>query len=162
MFASGLKHYLIVLVLCSPIASAQQPASQMKEYVYTSDGFAIKFPYAPQPHADRVHPDWTVYTVKLTRRAAVSIRIIKDSQRCDVALNKLKQMAASEHVEIREFSISGRPVWVEPDRDRGGSMVSERYVCADGRYYILTLGWPVGEPKPNEGVRIIESFRLTN
>lgn len=157
------KQFPIILVLCTVIASAQQPASQMREYLYASEGFAIKFPYAPQPHADRLHPDWTVYTVRLAQRAAVSIRIIEDSQPCGLAFNKLKELAASDNTAIREFSVGGRPAWEEKDRDRGdGNMIFERYVCGRERYYVLSFGWPAREPKPNAGMRIIDSFRLTS
>lgn len=135
-------------------------AAQWKEYAYPSDGFAAKFPYAPEPHTDSTNPDFKVWTVHLAQRAAISIRLKIDSQPCDVALGKLKSMARSNHVEIREFTVSGRPAWEEKDWARGNAMVFERYVCGEGRYYLLTLSWPAGEPRPKSGVEIMDSFRL--
>ncbi len=69
-------------------------------------------------------------------------------------------MAASENQSIREFTVSGRPAWEEPERLRGDGMVFERYVCGSGRYYLLTLGWPASESRPQLGVEIMDSFRL--
>src|SRR5207244_6031952 len=125
----------------------------LKEYSYPSDGFAIKFPYGPVAHPDAVDPERKVWTVHLSQRAAISIRVIVDSQPCDVALNKLKTMAKAKNVPIREFSVSGRPAWEEPDWRRGpDGMIFERYVCGMGRYYVLTLAWPAAERKPELGV----------
>jgi hypothetical protein len=146
------------LCIAIPAAAAN---TQLKEYSYASDGFAIKFPYAAERHLDRIHPDFKVWTVRLSQHASVSIRVIVDSQRCDVALGKLKSMATSNNVSIREFSVSGRPAWEEKEHLRGGdSMVFERYVCGTGRYYVLTLGWPASESRPELGVEIMNSFRL--
>jgi hypothetical protein len=70
-------------------------------------------------------------------------------------------MAASQNVVIREFSVSGRPAWEEKEhRSGGGNMILERYVCATGRYYLLTLGWAANESRPELGVEIMDSFRL--
>jgi hypothetical protein len=139
----------------------KKPASNpLKEYSYPSDGFAVKFPYAPEPHPDSTDPNRRVWTILLSQRASISIRRLVDSQPCDVALAKLKSMAASKNVPIREFTVSGRPAWEEKDWLRGDSMIFERYVCGIGRYYILTLGWPVGESRPQLGVEIMDSFRL--
>ena len=63
-----------------PKVSASTP---LKEYSYPSDGFAIKFPYAPEPHNDSVQPDFKVWTIHLSQRAAISIRLKVDSQPCD-------------------------------------------------------------------------------
>lgn len=129
----------------------------LKEYSYPSDGFAIKFPYAPEPHLDSIHPDFKVWTIDLTQRATISIRLKMDSQPCNVALEKLKSMA---NVPIREFTVSGRPAWEEKEWRHGDSMVFERYVCGEGRYYVLTLGWSASDPRPQLGVEIMDSFRL--
>jgi len=154
------RYWAVALVLC--LAHPAAPAgTQLKEYSYPSDGFAIKFPYAPEPHPDSIHPDFKVWTIHLSQRAAISIRLKVDSQPCDVALGKLKSMAKSQNVPIREFSVSGRPVWEEKEHLRGrGSMVFERYVCGVGRYYLLTLAWPASESRPQLGVEIMDSFRL--
>ncbi len=154
-----------LLVFCVLVGSmfAQQaskkPASApLKEYSYPSDGFAIKFPYAPEPHTDSVNPDFKVWTVHLSQHAAISIRRKVDPNLpCDTALEKLKKMA---NVPIREFTVSGRPAWEEKDWRRGDGMVFERYVCGIDRYYLLTLGWPAGESRPQLGVEIMDSFRL--
>ena len=90
--------------------------------------------------------------------AALSIRLKVDPNLpCDAALEKLKKIA---NVPIREFTVSGRPAWEEKEWRRGDSMVFERYVCGIDRYYLLTLGWPVGESRPQLGVEIMDSFRL--
>ena len=139
----------------------QKPAATpLKEYSYLSDGFAIKFPYAPEPHLDSTNPDFKVWTIHLGQRAGISIRRKVDSQPCDVALDKLKSMAKAHNVPIREFTVSGRPAWEEKEWLRGGSMIFERYVCGTGRYYVLTLEWPSGESRPEPGVEIMNSFRL--
>ncbi len=134
----------------------------MKEYSYSSDGFAIKFPYALEAHSDSVHPDFKVWTVHVSKRSAISIRLKVDSQPCDVALGRLKSMAASENVAIREFSVNGRPAWEEQERVRGSDRLVERYVCGIGRYYVLSFVWPAGESRPQLGVEIMDSFRLLN
>lgn len=154
------KALCVLLCLAIPAAPA---STALKEYSYAADGFAIKFPYAPEPHPDRVHPDFKVWTIQLSQRAAISIRVIVDSRPCDVALGQLKGMAKAKNVPIREFSVSGRPAWEEKERllsDYG--MILERYVCGMGRYYVLTLMWPPSEPRPELGIEIMNSFRLLN
>jgi hypothetical protein len=64
-----------------------------------------------------------VWTIHLSDGAAISIRLKADSQPCDVALEKLKSMA---NVPIREFSVSGRPVWEEKEHPRGNTILLER------------------------------------
>ena len=155
----------LLLVLCTLVGamfgqgSPKAPTpTPLKEYSYPTDGFAIKFPYAPEPHLDSVHPDFKVWTIHLSQRASISIRLKVDPDLpCDAALAKLKGMS---NVPIREFTVSGRPAWEESPWRRGDSMVFERYVCGVGRYYLLTLGWPAGEPRPQLGVEIMDSFHL--
>jgi hypothetical protein len=140
---------------------AKTPASTpLKDYSYPSDGFAVKFPYAPEPHSDSAYPDRKVWTIRLSQRAAISIRLIMDSRPCDVARGQLKSMAASRNVPISEFTVSGRPAWEAKEWPRGGSMVFERYVCGVGRFYVLTLSWPASESRPQLGVEIVDSFHL--
>src|SRR5258708_5168411 len=112
----GMSRFL--LVICALVGGLLGPglpktaaSSPLKEYSYPSDGFAIKFPYALDPHTDAIHPDFRVWTVHVSQYAAISIRLKVDSQPCDVALEKLKGMANAQGVSIREFSISGRPAW---------------------------------------------------
>jgi hypothetical protein len=135
-------------------------STALKEYSYPSDGFAIKFPYAPEPHTDSIHPDFKVWTIHLSQHAAISIRLKLDSQPCDVALEKLKSIAQAENVPIREFSVSGRPAWEGKEHLRGDTMLLERYVCGVGRYYVLTFVWPAGESRPQLGMEVMDSFRL--
>jgi len=153
------------LVICALVGamfgqgSPKTPASTpLKVYSYPSDGFAVKFPYAPEPHLDSIHLDFKVWTIHLSQRASISIRLKVDPDLpCDAALEQLKGMA---NVPIREFTVSGRPAWEEEPWRRGDSMVFERYVCGTGRYYLLTLGWPASESRPQRGVEIMDSFRL--
>ncbi len=140
--------------------SATPASTPLKEYSYPSDGFAIKFPYAPEPHTDSNNPDFKVWTIHLRQRAAISIRLKLDLQPCDVALEKLKSMAKAQNVPIREFSVSGRPVWEEKEHLRGDTMLFERHVCGVGRYYVLTFVWPANESRPQLGVEIVDSFCL--
>src|ERR1041385_1226618 len=93
-----------LLLVCVLVGAgfAQQPSktptsAQLKEYSYPSDGFAIKLPYAPEPHTDPVNTDFKVWTIRLNQLSAISIRLKLDSQPCDVALGKLKSMAASQN-----------------------------------------------------------------
>ena len=155
---------LVVCALVGAVFGQERPkmptSTPLKEYSYPSDGFAIKFPYAPEAHADSIHPDFKVWTIHLSQRAAISIRLKADSQPCDVALEKLKSMAKAQNVSIREFSMSGRPVWEEKEHPRGDTMLFERYVCGVGRYYVLTFVWPANEPRPQLGMEIVDSFRL--
>jgi hypothetical protein len=157
----------LILVVCALAGAmfgqeqSKMPASTpIKEYSYPADGFAIKFPHAAEPHTDPIHPDFKVWTVHLNQRAAISIRLKVDSQPCDVALGKLKSMAASENETIREFTVSGRPAWEEKEHVRGGDRFFERYVCGVGRYYVLTFVWPASEARPQLGGEILNSFRL--
>jgi hypothetical protein len=86
-------------------SSPKKPASTpLKEYSYPSDGFAMNFPYAPQPHTDSIHSDFKVWTIHVSQGAAISVRLRVDSQPCDVALEKLKSMTKPQNVSIREFS----------------------------------------------------------
>jgi hypothetical protein len=156
-----------LLIVCAITAAmfgqapAKTPASTpLKDYSYPSDGFAVKFPYAPEPHSDSTDPSRKVWTIRLSQRAAISIRLIPESRPCDVALGELKSMAASKNVPIREFTVSGRPAWEEKEWSRGGSMVFERWVCDVGRFYVLTLSWPASESRPQLGVEIMDSFHL--
>jgi hypothetical protein len=157
----------LLVVLCALVGAMlgqgppKTPASTpLTEYSYPSDGFAIKFPHAVEPHTDSIHPDFKVWTIHLSQRAAISIRLKVDSQPCDVALEKLKSMSNAQNVPIREFSVSGRPAWEEKEHPRGDTMLLERYVCAGGRYYVLTFVWPGSESRPQLGVEIMDSFRL--
>jgi len=161
-----MSRLLLVVCVLAGAVFAQEPSKMprastpLKEYSYASDGFTIKFPYAPEPHTDSIHPDFKVWTVHLSQRAVISIRLKVDSQPCDVALGKLKSMAASQNESIREFSVSGRPAWEAKESIRGGDRVFERYVCGFGRYRMLTLVWPASESRPQLGVEIMDSFRL--
>jgi hypothetical protein len=154
------SRYVAVLLLCIAIPLTAETAS-LKEYSYPSDGFAVKFPYSPEAHSDAIHPDFKVWTTHLSPQASISIRRKVDSQPCDVALSKLKSIAAAQRVSLKELSVSGRPAWEHTNRAADGkSMVTERYICGFGRYYILTLGWPASEPRPELGIEIMNSFRL--
>jgi hypothetical protein len=157
---------LVLLAVCAVVgaASAQEPSKTptsrpLKEYLYASDGFAIKFPYAVEPHTDSIHSDFKVWTIHLSQRAAISIRLKVDSEPCDAALGKLKSMAACQNQTIREFSVSGRPAWEEKEHIRGDNRFLERYVCGVGRYYVLSFAWPASE-SPQLGMEIMDSFRL--
>ena len=150
----------LVGVMFGQQASKKPASPPMKEYSYPSDGFAVKFPYAPEPHADSTDPNRKVWTIHLSQHAGISIRLIPDSRTCDVALGELKSMAASDNVTVREFTVSGRPAWEEKEWPRGGSMIFERWVCGVGHYYVLTLAWPTSESRPQLGVEIMDSFRL--
>ena len=139
---------------------SKRPSAPLKEYSYASDGFAIKFPYSVEPHTDSIHSDFKVWTVHLSQRTAISIRLKVDSQPSAVALGELKSMAASQNETIKEFSVSGRPAWEEQEHLSGGEKSLERYVCGDGRYYVLSFGWPATESRPPLGMEIMDSFRL--
>jgi len=157
------KSLLVVVALAGTVfgQESKAPASTaLKEYSYPSDGFAIKFPYAPEPHTDAVNPDFKVWTIHLGHQGAISIRRKVDSEPCDVALDKLKSMTKEQNIPIREFSVSGRPVWEEKEHPRGNTMLLERYVCGFGRYYVLTFVWPATESRPQLGVDMMDSFRL--
>jgi hypothetical protein len=46
------------------------PFTSLKEYSYPSDGFAIKSPYAPEPHIDSTDSAFKVWTIHLRQLAA--------------------------------------------------------------------------------------------
>lgn len=157
----------LLVVVCTLVGASfgqQQPklsaSAPLKEYSYPSDGFAIKLLNPQEPHTDRIHSDFKVWTVHLSERAAISIRLKVDSQPCDIALDKLKSMAKAQNVAIKESTVSGRPMWEEKERVIGNTMLLERYVCGYGRYYVLSLSWPSKESRPQSGLEIMDSFRL--
>ena len=157
-----MNKFLLIACALAGVMLGQEPhkipaSTPLKEYLYASDGFAIKFPYAPEPHTDATQPDFKVWTVHLSQRAALSIRTMADSLPCDVALDRLKSMAK---YPIREFSVSGRPAWEVKAHLRGDMMSSERYVCGVGRYYFMSFAWPASESRPQLGTEIMDSFRL--
>jgi hypothetical protein len=49
------------VLLGTMFGKVKQPT--LKEYSCPSDGLAMKFPYAPQPHTHVVHSDFKVWTV---------------------------------------------------------------------------------------------------
>jgi hypothetical protein len=155
---------LVLCVLMGAMFCQDPPkvkaSTPLKEYSYPPDGFAIKFPYAIEPHTDSIHSDIKVWTVHVSESATISIRRKVDPEPCDVALEKLKSMASARGVPIREFSVSGRPAWEEKERPRGEVMLLERYVCGIGRYYVFTFVWPASESRPQLGMEIIDSFRI--
>jgi len=69
-------------------------------------------------------------------------------------------MAKAQNETIRELSVSGRPMWEEQERPRGNTRLFERYVCGYGRYYVLTFVWPANDPRPQLGMKMMDSFRL--
>lgn len=158
------RSFLVVCALVGVMLGQGPPktprSTALKEYSYPSYGFAIRFPYAPLPHTDPIHPDFKLWTIHFSHRAGISIRLKLDSQPCDVALEKLKSMAQADNVPIREFSVSGRPAWEEKEHLRGDTMLLERYVCGVGRYYLLTFVWPADESRPQLGMEVMDSFRL--
>ena len=135
-------------------------STTLKEFSYPSDGFAVKFPYAPEPHTDSVHSDFKVWTIHLNHQAAISIRLKVDSEPCDAALEKLKEITQENNINLRVSTVSGRPAWEEEAWRRGDTMLLERYVCGIGRYYVLTFAWPVDESRPQLGMDVMDSFRL--
>lgn len=68
---------LVVCALVGAMFCQEAPkvaaSTPLKEYSYPSDGFAIKLPTAQEPHTDSIHPDFKVWTVHLSQRAAISI-----------------------------------------------------------------------------------------
>jgi hypothetical protein len=160
-----MKRWVLVICALGGVIFGQQrhqtPSSvPLKEYSYASDGFAVKFPFPTEPHTDSVHPDFKVWTVHLNQGAAISIRLKVDSQPCDAALEKLKDLAKAQNETIKEFSVSGRPMWEEQERSRGSTRLFERYVCGYGRYYVITFVWPADQSRPQLGMQIMDSFRL--
>lgn len=161
-----MKRLLPVVCAFAAVMFAQErpktsASTALREYSYPSDGFAIKFPYAPRPHKDPANPRYKVWTVHFSKLdATISVRRIVDSRPCNVALDQLKNMAKADNVSIREFSMSGRPAWEENEHLTGREMTLERYVCGVGRYYVLTFVWPAKESRPQLGMEVMDSLRL--
>jgi hypothetical protein len=160
-----MKRQCIVLLVASQLAAYGQQASQWKEYVYERDGFAVDLPQAPSPHTDPNLPSATVYTIHFSTDSALSIRALPDSRPCTDTLGQLKDGALSgnqpgvDSASVKQISVAGHPA-LEYSTHTAGQNRYERYICADGGYYIFTAGWPSGEARPAGLDRIVGSLRL--
>ncbi len=154
---------LVPIFICGSLLQAQ---SAWKEYIYPQDGFAVMLPYEPSPHQDSNNPDITVYTVRVEGKVGLSIRVVHENRDCAATLGLLRDGAKAgrqpgiDLPSIREFSLNGYPgveyeYGVESDQKH-----YERYYCVNKRFYIFSFGWPDTQPKPQEALRVIRSFRL--
>lgn len=154
------------LALKSPALKQQQ---QWREYVYPQDGFAIKLPYAPNPHNDNGDRHINVYTVQMGK-TVVSLRAISRLMDCETALADQWDKAESNK-DPREPVVKGSLKQVSLAGMRGleyqtelgsGQRSLHRFHCMDEhRFYIFNIGY-AGKQRPAEVDRIIQSFHLVN
>ena len=149
------------LVLVSALAHAQRriPPTKWKEYSFPADRFAITFPYEPTPHPDRVNVGVTVYTIRLTAEAAISIRVVRSKDECDARLRKAVGDFQPEANPIKAISVAGHKAF-EYEHRTGDSVTFGRCWCGDERVFVATARWPATEPRPEAVPRILNSFRL--
>jgi len=143
------------------VVAAQQeiPLAEWKEYSFAKDRFAMTFPYKPIPHADTINPGMTVYSIRLTSRAEISIRS-KPSNNCDSELqNAIQSMAKASGAALpKVISVGGRKAF-EDERKMGDHWSYTRLWCGDKRAFAASLGWPLSEKRPAAALRILDSFR---
>lgn len=129
------------------------------EYTYEDDGFSITFPYPPKPHLDRDNPNFTDYSIRFSQDSALTVRTVRDNRPCSETLKLLNDGAEKQKASVRQLSIQGHPA-IDTERDIGPGRKFDRYLCTAKRYYIFSMLWPKGEPKPPAAVRIMDSFKL--
>ena len=160
-----MKQLCVLLLVAGQVSAYGQEAWHWKEYVYGRDGFAVNLPQAPSPHTDPNLPSATVYTIHLSSDSALSIRTLPDPRPCTDTLGQLKNGALGgkepgvDSASVKEISVAGYP-GVEYSTSRPDWNTYERYVCADGSYYIFTARWPSGKARPVVIDRIVGSLRL--
>jgi hypothetical protein len=160
-----MKQFLALMLIAAHVSAYGQQRWHWKEYVYERDGFAITLPLTPEPHSDPNLPSATVYTVHFSADDALSIRALQDPRPCADTLGTLKSGALGgkqpgvDLASVKEITVAGYP-GVEYSTRNAGRNTFERYVCANGSYYIFTARWPSGQPRPAAFTRIVESLRL--
>ena len=157
----------LLLAACVAQQSLAQKQMQWREYVYPQEGFAINFPYAPNPHYDNGDRHITVYTVQMGK-TVVSLRSINRLMDCETALADQWDEAHSANVtepviksSFRQISPTGMK-GLEYETDLGGGERSlHRFQCADQhRFYIFTAGY--SGKRPPQVDKIINSFHLVS
>jgi hypothetical protein len=158
---------LVLIFSCNALLVGQNTTSSWKEYVYPNDGFAVTLPSSPTPHKDLQLPNMTVYTVRFSNEAGMSLRISDEKRQCATTIASLKEGAlrgshAAEKVDsLREFSKNGYP---GIDIESAVSSRIKRYerYCVNGKFYIFVATWPLGDGRPTGMTRVVDSFRLLN
>lgn len=146
-------------------ALAQHQIASWKEYVFANEGFAITFPESPVPHPDAALPDMTVYSVSVTPRVRLSLRVSHDDRNCADTLAQLKDGALKgksgiDPSSVGDFSVSGHP-GMEYQYKLDTDLTSyDRFYCVNGTFYAFSSSWPGSGPRPVGVSRIISSFRL--
>jgi hypothetical protein len=160
-----MKRLFVFLLFAAHVPAFAQQAWHWKEYVYERDGFAINLPLAPSPHTDPNLPSATVYTIHFSVDSVLSVRALQDPRPCADTLGQLKNGALGGKqpgvvlTSVKEISVAGHP-GVEYSTHKPDWNTYERYVCAEGSYYIFTAKWPGGMPRPAAIDRIVGSLRL--
>ncbi len=140
-------------------------ARTWKEYVYHNEGFAIAFPQDPNPHADPYMANMTAYTVHLSSLDGLTLRVSSEQRDCATTLRKLKEEGKPSHMiagSMKDVSIGGHP-GIEWEYEQEGNETLkryERYICADGRFYIFAVMWMGTQDLPREFAHIVSSFRF--
>src|SRR5579872_3676374 len=163
-FVTVRQFYMLLLVAVQMPAYGQE-AWHWKEYVYERDGFAVTLPQAPNPHTDPSIPSATVYTIHLSSESALSVRALRDPRPCTETLGQLKSGALGgqepgvDLASVKEISVAGYS-GVEYSTHKPDSNTYNRYLCANGSYYVFTAGWPSGTARSAAIDRIVGSLRL--
>lgn len=160
-----MRPFCVLLLVAVQMPVYGQQAWHWKEYVYERDGFAVTLPQAPNPHTDPSLPSATVYTIHFSTESGLSIRALPDPRPCADTLGQLKSGALGgkqtgvDLASVKEISVAGYS-GVEYSTHRPDWNTYNRYVCANGSYYIFTARWPSGKPRPAAIDRIVGSLRL--
>ncbi|PYY19618.1 MAG: hypothetical protein DMG60_03605 [Acidobacteria bacterium] len=160
-----MRQFCVLLLVAGQMPAYGQQAWHWKEYIYERDGFAVTLPQAPNPHTDPNLPSATVYTIHLSVESALSIRALPDPRSCTDTLGQLKSGALAgkqpgvDLASVKEISVAGYS-GVEYSTHRPDWNTYERYVCANGSYYIFTARWPSDKVRPVVIDRIVGSLRL--
>lgn len=155
-----------MLLSVSPLTAAPQHATKdapnWKEYVYSAVGFAITLPHDPNPHTDASMPDMTAYTVHLSQLDGLTLRVSSTPRDCTATLKQLKNAGKPPQVipgSVKQVTVGGHP-GIEWKYEQANFERYERYVCANGRFYIFTATWMGTQDLPREFTRIVNSLRF--
>lgn len=102
------------------------------------------FPYQPAPYPDKINIGLTLYTIRVNRVAALSIRN-KPAPNC------ASELAAAIHnlqgITAQTSTVAGATAYAI-EKSKEGSRSYERFWCGDKKLFVGSLRWPADEPIP--------------
>lgn len=107
----------------------------------------------------------TAYSVDLPTHSKLTLRVAHQPRDCASILAQLKDGALSgkdriDVASVKDVSIDGYSGIEYQARIIPTMMTSQRFYCADGRFYTFSIGWPANEDRSAAADRAINSFRL--